>query len=164
MRPLFVVAVLATACNQNYDKFIFEGGGASPGGGSQGGDGAGGVPGAGGGTASTAASTALEVPCGGSVCDVDQGEVCCVDADTGSAAHCETGCIAGEALLVCSGASDCSGQRCCLVSSGGNYVNSECRASCGAGTAELCDPADDPPCATGSCAAHPELAGYSVCN
>ena len=165
MRALLLAfAVASAACNQDYGKFIFEGGGPSAGGGNQGGDGAGGVPGAGGGTASTAAATALEVPCGGSACDVDKGEVCCVDASDGSAPHCETGCVGGEALLVCNGASDCNGQRCCLVSAGSDYANSECRASCGAGTVELCDPADDPPCVSGSCAAHPELDGYSACN
>ncbi len=165
MRALFFAAAIASAaCNQNYDKFIFEdGGGSSAGGASQGGNGSGGIPGAGG-TASTAASTALEVPCGDSACDVDEGQVCCVDAGNGSAPHCETGCVGGEALLVCNGASDCNGQRCCLVTSGADYTNSECRASCTAGTVELCDPADDPPCASGSCAAHPELSGYSSCN
>lgn len=161
--PLLFALLAAAGCNQNYDKFIFEDGGApAVGGGSQGGNG--GVPSAGGGSASTAASTALEVPCGGSACDVDEGEVCCVSATDGSSPHCETGCVGGEALLVCNGASDCNGARCCLVSAGADYANSECRASCGAGTVELCDPADDPPCASGSCAAHPELDGYSACN
>lgn len=160
---LLAVALASVACNQNYDKFIFEdGGGPSAGSGAEGGSG--GMPGAGGGSASTAASTALEVPCGGSACDIDEGQVCCVDAGNGSAPHCETGCIGGEALLVCNGASDCNGQRCCLVSSAGDYLNSECRASCEAGTVELCDPADAAPCVSGGCAAHPELAGYSSCN
>jgi len=160
-----LLAATLAACNQDYDKFSFPNGGAGSGGALVGGNADGGMPGTGG-SASTAAATALEVPCGGDACDVDEGEVCCLAASDGSAPHCATGCIGGEALLVCNGASDCNGQRCCLVTaSNGDYKNSECRQSCVVGTEELCDPSDDPPCASGgTCSADAQLTGYSICD
>lgn len=107
------------------------------------------------------------VPCGPPTeCDLDAGEVCCLDTGNDSVS-CVLAADCGDAPLGCNGPQDCApNQDCCFDVDMGDVAQTECRSNC-MGSDLLCDPAIDPgTCPVGDdCVDSAQLPdGYSVCN
>ena len=93
------------------------------------------------------------IPCGATSCSIPS-EQCCVYTNQNPPPDFSYACSSGgvcpgldagpgdqPSALKCSSAANCpSGTVCCVSQSGGNAVASDCQASCGGNSAQLCDP------------------------
>lgn len=71
------------------------------------------------------------IDCGnGDTCDVENGELCCINNNGATSGQCQTNCQGNEAGLACDEPLDCPGEVCCLNDSMGDYTSSQCQAMC----------------------------------
>lgn len=91
--------------------------------------------------------------CGNLRCSVPAQTCCASLSATGTVTSCANGATCpgpASTTLECESTADCTGQNVCCVSQQNNGSIAECRAVCGGGDTQLCDPASpDPGCSQG---------------
>lgn len=101
------------------------------------------------------------VPCGSTLCQVGNGEQCCVTGSTSAPTYACAPVGSCPVFVACDSAADCpSGQICCLTTNGVSYATScsapsSCKGGATFGASQACDPALTAPteCLTGACTA-----------
>ena len=84
------------------------------------------------------------IGCGnGVVCDVENGEFCCIPDGGGTVGTCKTSCLGNEAPIECDEPSDCGGGFCCADLSGGTQEVVCQGGPCSGGDIFLCSPGDE---------------------